>query len=211
MVAVADFRAAYEKVRAFEGGWVDDPADRGGETYAGISRRYWPAWYGWPIIDAAKKLPVRRQGARAFSRYLEGLDALQTAVRNWYQAQWWDRLGLSALPQALAGEIFEQSVNLGRAGAGKKIQRVCNAFNYDKGTGGRLFADLKVDGVLGPKSLAALATLIQRRVSEEALVRALNAMQAAHYIDLAAANPSQRRFTDGWLKRTVAGEGNPLC
>lgn len=203
---MADFSVAYERVRAFEGGWADDPADRGGETYAGISRRHWPSWYGWNLVDAAKKLPARRQGARTFSRYLEGLDALQTAVRTWYRAQWWDRLGLDALPQALAGEIFEQSVNLGKAGAGRKIQRVCNAFNYDKATGQRLFPDLVEDGILGPRSLAALATLIQRRVAEEALVRALNAMQAAHYIELAAKNPGQRRFTDGWLRRTEEGE-----
>lgn len=199
---MADFIPAYARVCAYEGGWCNDPADRGGETYAGIARRYWASWYGWNIIDAAKSLPAYRQGATAFSRYLAQIDELQTAVRNWYRAQWWDRLGLDSLPQALAEEIFEQSINLGRAGAGKKIQRVCNAFNYCKATGERLFPDLVEDGILGPKSLSALAMLLQDRTSENTLLHALNAMQAAHYIELAAKNHSQRRFTDGWLKRT---------
>lgn len=199
---MADFLQAYALVCGYEGRWVNDPSDKGGETYAGIARRFWPSWSGWTIIDAAKSLPAWRQGASAFSRSLARIDELQTAVRRWYQAEWWDRLGLSALPQALAEEIFEQSINLGRAGAGKKIQRVCNAFNYDKATGRRLFADLVVDGILGPKSLSALAALLRNRASEKALLHALNAMQAAHYIELAAKNYSQRRFTDGWLKRT---------
>lgn len=200
---MADFLPAYARVCAYEGGWCNDPADRGGETYAGIARRFWPSWYGWSIIDTARSLPAFRQGATAFSRALSQIEELQTAVRNWYRAEWWDRLGLGSLPQDLAEEIFEQSVNLGKGGAGRKVQRVCNAFNYDKATGARLFPDLVEDGILGPKSLAALSTLLQRRTHEEALLHALNVMQAAHYIDLAAKNHSQRRFTDGWLKRTV--------
>lgn len=201
---MADFIPAYERVCGYEGGWCDDPADRGGETYAGIARNFWPSWPGWTIIDAARSLPAFREGATAFSRQLAQDARLQEAVRDWYRAEWWERLGLGGLPQALAEEIFEQSVNLGRGGAGRKVQRVCNAFNYDKATGLRLFPDLSEDGVLGPRSLAALATLLQRRTGEDVLLHALNAMQGAHYIELAARNPSQRRFTDGWMTRTHA-------
>lgn len=199
---MADFIPAYERVCGYEGGWCDDPADRGGETYAGIARNFWPTWSGWSIIDAAKSLPAFRQGATAFSRALSQMDELQTAVRDWYRVEWWDRLGLGGLPQALAEEIFEQSVNLGRGGAGRKVQLVCNAFNYDKASRGPLFADLEVDGAIGPRTLGALAVLLDCRTHEKALVHALNCLQGAHYIELAAKNRSQRRFTDGWMTRT---------
>lgn len=34
-----------------EGGYVNDPNDRGGETYRGIARKFHPTWVGWRIID----------------------------------------------------------------------------------------------------------------------------------------------------------------
>ncbi len=198
----ADFQTAWGPLAAFEGGWCNDPADRGGETYAGIARNFWPSWPGWSVIDAAKSLPAFRQGATAFSRQLAQDARLQDAVRDWYRSEWWDRLGLGSLPQALASEIFEQAVNLGRGGAGRKVQLVCNAFNYDKASRGPLFADLEVDGAIGPRTLGALAVLLDCRSHEKALVHALNCLQGAHYIELAARNRSQRRFTDGWMTRT---------
>ena len=36
---MADFRLAYKKIEAAEGGYVNDPDDKGGETYKGISRK----------------------------------------------------------------------------------------------------------------------------------------------------------------------------
>ena len=51
---MADFTKAYALTAAYEGGYVDDPEDAGGETYRGISRRYHPSWQGWQIIDTLK-------------------------------------------------------------------------------------------------------------------------------------------------------------
>ena len=87
-------------------------------------------------------------------------------------------------------------------GAGRLLQRVINAFNWDKGGKKPLFPDLVVDGAIGPRTLDGLALLLRARTSEAALVHALNCMQGAHYIEVAARNPSQRKFTDGWMKRT---------
>lgn len=203
---MADFLTAYAPLARYEGGWCNDPADRGGETYAGIARHFFPDWPGWTVIDAARSHPSFRQGAAAFSRHLAALPALTDAVRDWYRREWWDRLGLGNLPQALANEIFEQSVNLGKGGAGRLLQRVINAFNWDKARKQPLFPDLAVDGAIGPRTLDGLALLLRSRTHEAALVHALNCMQGAHYINLAAGTPSQRRFTDGWLTRTHAAE-----
>lgn len=52
---MADFKTAYKKIEAAEGGYCFDPDDAGGETYKGISRRANPNWNGWISIDAIKK------------------------------------------------------------------------------------------------------------------------------------------------------------
>lgn len=52
---MADFATAYAPLAGFEGGWCNVQGDSGGETYAGIARRYWPGWPGWKIIKAQHK------------------------------------------------------------------------------------------------------------------------------------------------------------
>ena len=203
---MADFLKAYAPVRQWEGGWCNVPGDAGGETYAGIARAFFPGWAGWPIIDAEKNHPSYRQGASAFSRRLASVPGLADMVTDFYRTEWWNRMRFDQLPQAVADEIFEQSVNLGRAGAGRYLQRLCNALNYDKRANERLFPDLAEDGAVGPKTLAALAVLLEKRASDAAIVHALNGLQAAHYIGLGANNFAHRKFIDGWLSRTHCPE-----
>lgn len=108
---MADFATAYAPLAGFEGGWCNVQGDSGGETYAGIARRYWPDWPGWKLIDREKDHSSFASGASAFTRHLAAVPGLADMVSGWYRSEWWDRLGLAALPQDLANEIFEQSVS----------------------------------------------------------------------------------------------------
>ena len=195
---MASFDIAYAPLNDFEGGYDNDPDDRGGETYAGIARNFFPAWSGWKLIDQIKK---NAKSKTAINRACKVDHYLQDLVRAWYKTQWFDALGLGELPQPLANEIFEQSVNLGKAGSGKKVQIICNAYNYLSGAK-KLFTDLKVDGAIGPKTLAALKIILANKANAESLVHALNCMQGAHYLELAAKKFTQRKYTVGWMKRT---------
>lgn len=198
---MADFLTAYAPVKDFEGGWCDVLGDAGGETYAGISRRFFPDWEGWTVIDTAKRSLGGRPKASVLNGLLASGTRLAHLVADFYRREWWNRLGLDDLPQPVADEIFEQSVNLGQAGAGRYVQRLCNAFNL--GIADRpLYPDLAEDGVIGPRTLAALAALLNGRTNTAAVVHALNCLQGAHYIRRAAEAPSQRRFLDGWMLRT---------
>lgn len=203
---MADFKIAYAPLAAYEGGYSNDAADRGGETYCGIARNFFPDWKGWRIVDDAKASVGT--GSRALTKCLGANAEIKDYVLAWYRKEWWDRLGLEAMPQDLANEIFEEAVNLGRGGAGKLLQTMCNAFNFNKSTKAPLFEDLKVDGAIGPRTLDALKVLLKRRTSSAALVHALNCLQGTHYINLAAKKPSQRVFTDGWMTRTHDPKGN---
>ena len=195
---MADFDIAYAPLKDFEGGYDNDPDDRGGETYAGIARKFFPSWQGWKIIDKIKR---SNQSKAAINQAAKADHLLRDYVRAWYKTTWFDALGLGELPQPLANEIFEQSVNLGKSGSGKKVQIICNAYNYQPGAK-KLFADLKVDGAIGPKTLAALKIILANKANAESLVHALNCMQGAHYLELAAKKFTQRKYTVGWMKRT---------
>lgn len=195
---MAEFEIAYAPLKQFEGGYDDDPDDRGGETYAGIARNFFPKWAGWKIIDQIKR---SHKTFSAISKAAAKDFYLQDLVAAWYKSEWFDALGLGQFPQILANELFEQAVNLGKAGSGRKVQIICNAYN--RGQNGKpLFTDLVVDGAIGPKTLSALKILLANKATAENLVHALNCMQGSHYLERAASRPSQRKYTVGWMKRT---------
>jgi lysozyme family protein len=52
---VAIFRISYDLTNQIEGGYVNDPDDKGGETYRGIARKKHPSWRGWYKVDDVKK------------------------------------------------------------------------------------------------------------------------------------------------------------
>ena len=51
---MADFSKAIPKLLKKEGGYVNNPADRGGETYKGIARKYHKSAFMWTLIDRYK-------------------------------------------------------------------------------------------------------------------------------------------------------------
>lgn len=201
---MADFHTSYNPLSKFEGGWCDVPGDAGGETYAGIARNFFADWQGWAFIDAAKAHSSFRNGVRSFSAHLATIPGLDALVTDWYRVEWWERMGLARFPQDVANELFEQAVNLGRGGSGRYVQRLCNAFNWCKGPRGveKIFPDLVEDGCIGPKTLAALSTLLSVRVSSGVFVHCLNGLQLSHYIGLGSNNFNHRKFVDGWITRT---------
>ena len=52
---MANFQQAFQHTAAAEGGYSNNPKDKGGETYRGIARKYWPDWAGWIIVDEYKR------------------------------------------------------------------------------------------------------------------------------------------------------------
>ena len=96
-------------------------------------------------------------------------------------------------------------MNLGKAGMGRSLQRLCNAFNWRKDgsvDGVRLFDDLQTDGVVGPKTLSALSIVLSRNDARR-IVHLMNCMQGAHYVNSAANRLPLRKFcVGGWPTRT---------
>lgn len=187
---MADFDKALPDVLAHEGGYVNDPDDLGGETYKGVARRFNGSWPGWQRIDRA-----RRQ--RGFPGSLGRDRILQQLVRAFYKQHYWDKFQGDAIPeQAVADELFDTAVNLGVARAVGFLQRALNVLNRN----GALYPDLVEDGVFGPRSLAAINTLLARDTPAY-LLKVLNILQGMHYVEFMTRSPVQEKYARGWLKR----------
>lgn len=116
---MANFDIAYKRTAQFEGGYVYDPDDNGGETYAGISRKANPKWAGWKTIDAAKK----KYGS-GFKNKLASDVVLKQQVKTLYRNNYWNPIwGDRIVRQEVANEIYDFGVNAGVATSIKLQQR----------------------------------------------------------------------------------------
>ena len=111
---MADFNLAYAPVAKWEGGWTHDSGDKGGETFRGCARNFFPNEPIWPVIDREKSHPSYKKGKAAFSAHLMGIPSLTGCVKGWYKKEWWDKLGLERFDQIVADELFEQGRQRGR-------------------------------------------------------------------------------------------------
>lgn len=184
---MANFETAYLVVKRNEGGWANNPNDRGGETYKGIARNFHPRWSGWPIIDAYRK-------HAKFEAALEKDAILQKLVRAFYKENYWNALSLDYVAhQETATELFDTGVNMGTGVAGIFLQTALNVNNKN----GKEYPDLKMDGKVGPVTIQTLNA--HKRPME--ILKLLNIQQGAKYIDICMANPSQEIFMTSWLSR----------
>ena len=186
---MADFRIAYNLVREHEGGYVNNPKDRGGETYKGIARKFFPSWSGWKIIDSYRS-------ERAFLGKLDADADLQAAVLAFYKANFWNPLSLDqAVNQSIANELFDTGANMGLDTAGRFLQRSLNVLNRQ----GKTYPDVFVDGKIGASTIKVL----NAHPSPATVLKVLNVLQGAKYVAICEANPSQEVFMNGWLNRVA--------
>lgn len=182
-------QAALDKLLGAEGVYSDHPADRGGETFCGIARHYWPVWPGWSAIDRMKE-----QG-RAVGR----TPILDELVRDFYTANFWAPLGCDRMASdLLAYEVFEAGVNCSVHQSGVFLQDALNLLNRN----GKDWPELKLDGRVGPTTLSVVGKALGQPRGEASLVLLHNRLQACYYIELARRSSTQEVFLRGWLERT---------
>lgn len=100
---MANFDKAIEQVLVNEGGYVNDPDDKGGETKFGISKR------AYPDVDIKN---LTTDEAKAI-----------------YKKEYWDKIkGDDITDDGVAYEIFDTAVNMGVRTSSKLAQMVVNAY-----------------------------------------------------------------------------------
>ena len=124
-----DFLSAFDKLIGFEGLYSNDPNDRGGETWKGISRNNYPKWEGWLIIDRIKAITDKTQLSKVLSTNKE----LSDCVRNFYYQVFWMALNLDKIHiYEIAEEIFDTAVNQGLKTAVRYFQQALNLLNNNQ-------------------------------------------------------------------------------
>lgn len=165
---------------AIEAGYVNDPADLGGETIWGITKAT-ATEYGY--TGAMKDMP-------------------KSLAFEIYDKMWWQRLWLDqvlAIHPLLADRLFDYAINAGRVNAVRSLQRLLNSLNNEE----KFYPDQVVDGGMGKNTLAALNAYVNKRGEEgtEILVMALTHCQTYHYLDISEKRKTNERFTYGWFRR----------
>lgn len=103
---MAEFTDAFNYVMSVEK-WelTNDPNDRGGQTYAGISRKAWPKWEGWKDIDNGRTPDPRK-------------------VVDFYRDGFWSVIrGDDIASQKVAVSLFSFAVNAGHGVAIRLAQQ----------------------------------------------------------------------------------------
>jgi lysozyme family protein len=165
-----------------EGDYVNHPADRGGATR-------------WGITQAV----ARRQGYMDDMRHLPQSDAAAIYKRLYWLLPAFDKVAETA--PKLAADLFDTGINMGTGTAIGFLQRALNALNREA----RDYGDLTVDRRIGSATILALNAFLKKRGSggEDVLLKAVEALQGAHYLRLAETRPSQEAFLYGWLANRI--------
>lgn len=178
---MSDFQTALTVILKHEGGWVNDPNDRGGETNFGISTLIIERE---GITNAELGMPEGRPVGWMKPMHVN-------AAIHIYRKLFWDRFGYGQIAdQTCATKVMDCAVNCGPTQAHKLAQRAATAC-------GQPATD---DGKLGPKSLAA----INACVPTEFMVQMKAQME--HYYELIIKNrPANEKFRKNWMKRAGWG------
>ena len=167
-----------DEIIRVEGGYDNDPDDSGGETNFGITKAVAEPYYNGDMRDLPREV--------AFAIY---------TVKYWDKVRGDD---LARLSEGVAAEVVDTGVNMGPGRAGTFLQRSLNVLNDRE----RLYPDIAVDGNIGPGTISALTNYLNVR-SDATLIKMLNCLQGAFYVDLAERREKDEKFINGWFNNRV--------
>lgn len=124
---MSDFDIAFERMYRNEGGFQDDPNDRGNWTSGIIGKG---------------ELKGTKMGISAMSYpNLDIKELSYGAVKTIYLTDWWNKYEIYQLPDALRYQMFDAAINHGFVNSVKLLQYAAN---------------VKADGIIGPITRNAL-------------------------------------------------------
>jgi len=177
-----DVETLAREIVAREGGYVNDPDDPGGATNHGVT------------IHTMRRLGMDLTGDGRVSpadvKALNRDQAVEIFIEHYFA-----RPRISSLPVALQASVFDMYVNAG-ANAVRILQRLLNEMGES----------LRVDGVIGPKTIAA-AKRAQERAPDH-IADAYGIARRDYYYGLGDRRPSSRKYArrrdggkGGWITR----------
>jgi len=171
-----------DEIIEVEGGHSNNSNDSGGDTMYGITEAV-AKQYGYQ--GKMKDLP-------------------KSLAKQIYREKYWSPLGLDQVERiapAIVKELLDTGINQGIGRAIEYLQICLNALNRQ----GADYPDIQIDGDIGPGTLSALRAFTAKRDAkgQVVLLRALNCLQGAFYINLSQRRPKDEDFVFGWLLNRV--------
>lgn len=155
-----------------EGGYVNNPADKGGPTKFGITQA-------------------------TLSRFLERAASVEDVknldigtARDIYELRYYHQPRIDKLPEPIQPFLFDSCVNHGPRRAIQFAQMVCNEAS---------FGPLATDGQMGPKTKAVVDACYASL--GDWMLAALVEERKMFYVSIVNHNESQRVFLKGWIAR----------
>lgn len=192
---MAKFEIAEAITGRNEGGYADNKADRGGETFAGIARNFWPNWEGWTYIDRYKddfiKAKANRKTKLSLAAWVNAsakviTEPVSQLVSEFYKSNFWDVNKLDHVDdQQIANTVYDFGVNSGTVRAAKVLQEAIGVVQ---------------DGKIGPQTISAV-----NRLDAEVTHDKYNIRREEFYRSIAKGNQAQ--FLKSWLSRLKPYKG----
>lgn len=168
---MADYKKLILIIKAFEGGYVNHPLDKGGCTNSGVTISTFRSYFG------------KNQTCEDLKRMTE------TQWTTIFKKSYWNRWCADYITdQSIANLLVDWTWGSGIWGI-KYPQQVLG---------------VKVDGIVGKKTLAAINDYPDKRELFEKLWK----RREKHFNDIVKRNPSQKVFLKGWLRRLSAFKYN---
>lgn len=160
-----------------EGGYVNDPADPGGETNFGITEAV-----------------ARANGYHGSMKDMPRVFAQSVYLKKYWQDPGFDKI--SVIFPALADKMFDIGVNRGPGVAVRYVQRALISLGYS-------CTETDVWGSNDPNCLTAFLIARGER-GQQVLLFMIAAQQSVDYIEIALDHPQESRFEYGWqLNRSL--------
>lgn len=178
---------------ANEGGYVDDPADRGGKTRFGVTEAV-----------------ARKAGYRGHMRDLPkhcapGVTVCADAI---YQRLYIEAPGykpFAYIEPAVLWELLDSAALHGPPRPSRWLQQAVN---------GACGQSLAVDGVVGPATVSAYRTcqgIYGKALACRVVLDRMDTAQMAFFKDIVGRRPSQLRFYKGWTAHRINNVDRAAC
>ncbi|MCE9941458.1 glycoside hydrolase family 108 protein [Serratia liquefaciens] len=166
------FNHAIAFVLGKEGGYVNDPTDKGGETKYGISDKRDGIADGMTDVDGDNKPDTRIKDL-----------TLEQASQIYFRDYWYPSY-CSDWPDGISLIVFDSAVQHGVEKAKKLLQEAAG------------FSGKAVDGIIGKNTRASVLTADPEWLLTRYLLR-----RARYYAEIIKSNPSQAKYLNGWFNR----------
>lgn len=174
-------------VFAFEGGYVNDPRDPGGETNHGITKSVAVAHgYTGSMKDMPKEV------------------AEQIYIEDYIDKPGYNKV--IVVSPVVGEKLVDAGVNVGPGRSSRWFQTALNSLNR----GGADFPQINVDGKVGAGTVSAYTSLQKKRGNRRAcelVIKLIDAQQATHYMSLT----NLKQYTPGWVDNRVGSVPLSKC